>query len=511
MHLYRVKQDLAFTKTMFVLSFFGLLGSVSGSRLPGWQGEQWVGSRTRHDLERPLRCTVQVRAGNTAPTLSKAGQEEQASASGVQSLDWVFQFDQHTQYTHMAMVEGISNNSIIVAFQAASKQEGGSEQHLQITVSSNRNSRPLHFSPPTRIPVGGSQGAVWGPVLHADEAKDTLWVFYSESRGACKGGVMEWAPGGDIMSVQMQLSTGVWSIPQLVYSLEEDKGIPKVTANKVVVLASGEWVLPFWRERALLGFGPVCRTLQGDGSAGVLISKDSGHTWTAHASLQHPETWLIENTLTQLPSGELVMLFRTEVGHVFISRSQDQGRSWSTAHAIESLPNPDSKVDLMLVRNTADSPLAVVFNDHQHLRTDLRVALSWDGGRSWTRVATLESSGDDGIHLHYPTLIQQGCFLYVVYSRFYGHNTYGVTPQQMQQQGIRIATLDLSRLVQQTSFFDEESLLIEERERELREEENDAFRRKMKLLASGMSGESGSRSQSWWDRHKLRLGNSWKL
>ena len=33
----------------------------------------------------------------------------------------------------------------------------------------------------------------------------------------------------------------------------------QVTANKLLVLANGDWILPFWRERALLGFGPACR------------------------------------------------------------------------------------------------------------------------------------------------------------------------------------------------------------------------------------------------------------
>jgi hypothetical protein len=36
------------------------------------------------------------------------------------------------------------------------------------------------------------------------------------------------------------------------------------------------------------------------------------------------------------------------------------------------------------------APLALVFNDHQSLRTDLRIALSWDGGYTWKRVATVE-------------------------------------------------------------------------------------------------------------------------
>ena len=46
-----------------------------------------------------------------------------------------------------------------------------------------------------------------------------------------------------------------------------------------------------------------CRELRGEGSAGVLISEDGGSTWSVHAHLQAPETWLIENTITELASG----------------------------------------------------------------------------------------------------------------------------------------------------------------------------------------------------------------
>lgn len=68
------------------------------------------------------------------------------------------------------------------------------------------------------------------------------------------------------------------------------------------------------------------------------------------------------------------------------------------AHRVRDLPNPNSKVDMLRLRGlvsfdggvVGEDPLAVIFNDHQHLRTDLRIALSWDDGATWTRVATIE-------------------------------------------------------------------------------------------------------------------------
>jgi hypothetical protein len=68
------------------------------------------------------------------------------------------------------------------------------------------------------------------------------------------------------------------------------------------------------------------------------------------------------------------------------------------ARRVRDLPNPNSKVDMLKLHGlvwfrdevVGADPLAVIFNDHQHLRTDLRIALSWDNGHTWTRVATIE-------------------------------------------------------------------------------------------------------------------------
>jgi hypothetical protein len=92
---------------------------------------------------------------------------------------------------------------------------------------------------------------------------------------------------------------------------EEDSGIPKVTANKPVELSTGEWLLPFWRERALIGKTNECEEeVKGQGSAGVLRSKDRGKSWEAHGFLKADKTWLIENAITeaakvQLPNNKI--------------------------------------------------------------------------------------------------------------------------------------------------------------------------------------------------------------
>ncbi|KAK3253669.1 hypothetical protein CYMTET_37090 [Cymbomonas tetramitiformis] len=372
----------------------------------------------------------------------------------------------------MAMIAALDNGTFFVAWQAASRTEGSSEQDIQYSVGNLNFAGALQFGEPKRAPVGSGEGAVWGPVLHVDHHNAYLWLFYSESRGSCKGSVMEWAPGGDIMALQMDLMSGAWSKARAIYSLQEDRGIPKVTANQALVLSTGEWILPFWRERALLSFSPACRELDGDTSAGVLISYDEGFTWEAHGEITHPESWLIENAVSEMPNGEVVMVFRTEVGFVYVSRSHDKGRTWVPAVAISQLPNPNSKVDLAWVTSDDRGALAVVFNDHQEARRDLRVALSWDAGRTWTRVATIEA-GEEGVHLHYPTMVQYGCYLVVVYSRFYARTRHWAR-EHSKEQGIRIAAIDLRHLSPQPSYFDHSALQDPEQQEELQQIRNQA-------------------------------------
>jgi hypothetical protein len=55
-------------------------------------------------------------------------------------------------------------------------------------------------------------------------------------------------------------------------------------------------------------------------------------------------SWLIENALVELGSGQLMMVFRTRVGRIFAMYSEDKGRTWSEASPLADLKNPNAKV-----------------------------------------------------------------------------------------------------------------------------------------------------------------------
>eukprot|EP00192_Tetraselmis_astigmatica_P012015 CAMPEP_0117667216 /NCGR_PEP_ID=MMETSP0804-20121206/10833_1 /TAXON_ID=1074897 /ORGANISM="Tetraselmis astigmatica, Strain CCMP880" /LENGTH=400 /DNA_ID=CAMNT_0005474897 /DNA_START=283 /DNA_END=1483 /DNA_ORIENTATION=+ len=302
---------------------------------------------------------------------------------------------------------------------------------------------------------GGHLHAVWGPTFLVDSQCGRVWLFYSESTGACKGRGFEWAPGGDVKAVRYNLHTQQWSQPQLLLSLQADDGIPKVTANKAIQLSNGDFVLPFWRERALLATdGRACKQLTGKQSAGVLISEDRGGSWKAYGQLTSKGTWLIENTLAELPGGRLIMAFRSQAGRIIASFSDDRGRSWSAATPLADFKNPNAKTDLL--RLEPNGELALVYNDHiiptkdpelqrqgcTKCRTHLRVAISHDSGATWHPLANLGDDIGHSLRLHYPTLQQVGCKLVVIWSRYYTKRMAWHDPSFVHQ-GIQMVTLNL--------------------------------------------------------------------
>jgi hypothetical protein len=125
-----------------------------------------------------------------------------------------------------------------------------------------------------------------------------------------------------------------WSKPQIVYSQRQENTIPKLIANKLTTLSTGEWILPFWRQRST----HVCASQRTHfNSAGVMRSADEGRTWEAHGDLTLPggkNKWVIEGTVVELSSGGggggggggagntvLAMLLRSTVGLVQVECS----------------------------------------------------------------------------------------------------------------------------------------------------------------------------------------------
>eukprot|EP00873_Tetraselmis_striata_P006987 jgi/Tetstr1/427251/TSEL_017438.t2 len=466
---------------------------------PGYPSALYLADLRSHNSEVDLMATNNLVAFNESsqcgnvvskiPLLANGtvGFPEQEMLDHV-STKWVFVYNDYIRYAHMAMLvrwQGF----LIASWQASpasrnllvkgdgSKEivvEGLQEQRLLYSVSRDFGKT---WEMPSGIQLSDARsselrGPVWSPVLHS--ARDgKLWLFYSQSR-TCKRTLnkqVTWAPGGDIKAVTLKnvksLSTGIfdssdapiWSMPKTILSEDHGEGLPKVIANKMIELDSGEWMLPFWREKPDSDAYVCMKDISSHPSAGVLISNDEGLTWTVHGVLRDLRTPLIEGAIVQLENGNILMLFRSASGCAWRSVSEDRGQTWNPVLPTR-LPNPNSKMHVIRLRPSGH--LILAFNNHKKLvshlpsdggqetqcracRTELELAVSTNNGMTWRKLAAIDTSDVPGTRIHYPTLQQVDETLFVIYSKFFLYREPG---EWSQEQGIRLAMFNISRLLE---------------------------------------------------------------
>jgi len=140
---------------------------------------------------------------------------------------------------------------------------------------------------------------------------------------------------------------------------------------------------------------PVNRDLSKKGDpdhweAGTIYSDDIGKTWTEctnHVDL--PKRGAMEPHVEETVDNKLLMVMRTQLGHVYKAESADGGKSWSKGETL-GIEAPESCPELVKVPETSD--LVLIWNasrydpkwaSHFGKRTPLSAALSKDGGKTW--------------------------------------------------------------------------------------------------------------------------------
>jgi predicted neuraminidase len=113
----------------------------------------------------------------------------------------------------------------------------------------------------------------------------------------------------------------------------------------------------------------------------------------------------IQPALAVLPDDEVLALLRPTgaTRRIFASRSRDGGNSWSEPRATD-IPNPGGPVGLLPLEGRG---LMLVFNNDPKKEKNLTLAVSADGGSTWTNLAVLdETKPDEKRGLTYPFLIR---------------------------------------------------------------------------------------------------------
>jgi predicted neuraminidase len=254
----------------------------------------------------------------------------------------------------------------------------------------------------------------------------TLWLLYT----AQVSGNQDTA----IVRVRRSPDNGVsWGPVETLF--EGAPGLGIFIRQPVTVLANGDWLLPVFHCRTR----PGVKWTGAEDTSGVRLSSDQGRTWREVAV---PDSLgLVHMNIVVMADGTLTALFRSRwADHVYLSRSLDNGRTWS-APAPTELPNNNSSIQAIRL---ADGRLAMVFNESSAMqarerrlslyddlegeapeaaaaapqgraafwgapRAPMTLAFSADGGRTWPWRRNLEvgdgycmtNNSKDGLNREY--------------------------------------------------------------------------------------------------------------
>jgi predicted neuraminidase len=205
-------------------------------------------------------------------------------------------------------------------------------------------------------------------------------LFVSIAVGGWSGSSLNWkssSDGGATWERARRLTLSPWF------------NVSELVKNRPAPLARGGWAVPIYHEAAgkfpeLLWFDPR--------DYGVVYAKS--RVFGGRNAFQQ--------TLVPLDFDRALMFCRdrTPARRVRVTQSTDGGKSWSDPTPLD-LPNPDSGLDALRL---ADGRLLLAFNDSEASRDNLRLALSADEGRTWSRAATLAE--EKGAEFSYPFLLQ---------------------------------------------------------------------------------------------------------
>lgn len=130
------------------------------------------------------------------------------------------------------------------------------------------------------------------------------------------------------------------------------------------------------------------------------ISDDAGHTWRAGAGeVDYAKRGAMEPEVLELNDGRILMIIRTQLGHIAAAYSRDGGDTWTEA-ADWGVRAPEAPSTLRRIPSTGD--LLLIWNDsyvegagHGGPRAPLTAAISKDEGKTWIHKKNIEDADPD--------------------------------------------------------------------------------------------------------------------
>lgn len=197
------------------------------------------------------------------------------------------------------------------------------------------------------------------------------------------------------------IAMGKWSGSQLNTSVSKDGGLTwsraehltlspffnlsELVRNRPVPLQAGGWCVPIYQE--FLGkFAEL-----------LWLSKEG--VWRKSRIAGGCSVFQPSLVPTSADSAVALMRDYTKARKIQSSSTSDGGLSWFPATPT-TLPNPDAGISGLPLGNNR---ILVAYNDSPKDRSDLSLALSSDGGLSWSKIVSLQH--EEGASFAYPFLL----------------------------------------------------------------------------------------------------------